>query len=124
MRGEKPVDEIGEPGAEIERHLRLARRLGVDLGEQLLHRARRRRTQRLVEADGFAQLFADHFVAGGEFVVVGERLLDAGGVAAGQRAGGMPRQEEFDVLRKLLGFVLHSCSWPTSFNSLSFQKLC
>ena len=35
-------DEIGEPGADVERCPRLARRLGVDLGEKGLHRARRR----------------------------------------------------------------------------------
>ena len=75
------------------------------------------RAQRFVDADGLAQLLAHQLVAAGEFVVVGERLLDAGGVAAAQRAGSMPRQEELDVL---LALLCASCSWPTSFNSLSF----
>jgi hypothetical protein len=100
-------NEAGHPGGDAKRHPGLARGLGIDLGEQRLHRARRRRSQRLVEADRLAQLLANEFVAGGKRVVVGERGLDAGGVAARQRAGGMPRQEEFDILRKLGGFPVH-----------------
>ena len=44
------------------------------------------------------KLFADQFEAPGQFAIAGERPLDALGIAAVQRAGGMPRQEDLDLL--------------------------
>ena len=48
--------------------------------------------------NGFAELLAHQRVTARELGVARERLLDALGVAAAQRAGGVPRQELFDVL--------------------------
>jgi hypothetical protein len=56
--------------------------LGIDCGEQLLHGARRRCAERLVEMDRLGKLLADELVAPCEFTITRERLLDAMGVAA------------------------------------------
>src|SRR5215472_14090759 len=93
-------EELRNAAAEVERALpaRRARLLGVDGGEQLLHGARRRRTERLVEMDCLRKLLADEIVAPREFAVAGERLLDAIGVAAAERPCRVPGQQSFDLV--------------------------
>src|SRR5262249_33656018 len=75
---------------------RRTRLLGVDGGEQLLHGARRRGTERLVEVDGLRKLFAHEIIAPREFAVARERLLDAIGVAPAERPCRVPRQQSFE----------------------------
>jgi hypothetical protein len=70
---------------------RLTCLLGIDCGEELLHGARRRCTERLVEADRLRKLLADEVIAPREFAVDCKRLLDAIRVAAAQRPRRMPR---------------------------------
>jgi len=113
-RGEA-AEEFGDAGAEIERALaaRRARLLHVDGGEQLLHGARRWRTQRLVEVDGLGEFLADQVVAPRQLAVARQRLLDAIGVAAVQRAGRMPRQQSFDLMALWL-FIDHVHGQPLS----------
>src|SRR5262249_35547235 len=77
---------------------RRARLLGVDCGEQLLHRARGGRTKRLVEVDRLRKLLAHEIIAPRELAVAGKRLLDAIGVAAAQRARRMPRQQSLALV--------------------------
>ena len=67
--------------------------LNINCGEQLLHGARRRYAERLVEVDRLHKLLADEVIALREFAVVRERLLNAIGVAAAQRPRRMPRQQ-------------------------------
>ena len=101
--------------AEVERALaaRRTRLLGIDRGEQLLHGARRRRTERLVEVDRLGQLLADEVVAPRKFAIACKRLLDAIGVTAAQRPGGMPRQQSFDLMALWL-FIDHVHGQPLS----------
>ncbi len=81
----------------MERHL-TSRRLGIDLGEQLFQRTRGRRTERLVEVNGFAELIAHQRIAARELGIPRERLFDALGIATAERSRRMPRQELFDFL--------------------------
>src|SRR5437660_8285944 len=66
--------------------------LGIDCGEQLLHGARRRCAERLVEVDCLRKLLEDEVISPREFAVPRECLLNAIGVAAAQRPRRMPRQ--------------------------------
>src|SRR5262249_60217378 len=50
--------------------------LGIDRGEQLLHGARRRRAERLVEVDGLPKLLPDEITAPREFPGVCKPSLD------------------------------------------------
>src|SRR5262249_55010630 len=77
---------------------RRTRLLGVDGGEQLLHGARRRPTERLVEVDGLRKLFAHEIIAPRELAVACKRLLDAIGVAVAERPCRVPRQQSFDLV--------------------------
>src|SRR6516164_242690 len=72
--------------------------LGINGGEQLLHGARRRFAEPLVEVNRLYKLLADEVIAPREFGVVRERLLDAISVAAAQRPRRMPRQEGLDLV--------------------------
>ena len=56
--------------------------LGIDCGQQLLHGARRRYAERLVEANRLRKLLADEVIAPREFGVARECLLDAISVVA------------------------------------------
>src|SRR6185295_8782846 len=114
----KARKELGDAAGEIERALPggLALTLGVDGGEQPLHGARRRRTQRLVEVDGLVELLAHQLVAALELAVARQSLLDAIGVAAAQRARRMPRQQSFDLMALWL-FVHHVHGQPLSIPS-------
>src|SRR6516225_9463943 len=76
--------------------------LGINCGEQLLHGARRRFAERLVEANRLRKLLADKVIAPGKFGVVRERLLNAMGVAAAQRPRRMPRQQGLDLVSLFL----------------------
>jgi hypothetical protein len=58
--------------------------LGINCGEQLLHGARRRCAEPLVEVDRLRKLLADEVIVPREFGVVRERLLNTIGVAAAQ----------------------------------------
>jgi hypothetical protein len=66
--------------------------LGINCGEQLLHGARRRYAERLVEVNRLRKLLADEVIPPREFGVARERLLDAIGVAAAERPRRMPWQ--------------------------------
>src|SRR5262249_42603059 len=94
---------------------------GLDRGEQLLHGARRRHAERLVELDGLLLLLAHQRQAPGELAVVRNRTLDPLAVAAAQRAGGMPRQESFDLLAlgRFFAYRVHGqpLSIPAAFSS-------
>ena len=117
-------DAAGDPGAEIERCRRPARRLGVDLGEQRLHRARRRRAQGLVEMDGLAELLAHQFVAAGKLGIIGERRLHALRIATAERSRRVPRQQQLDIARFAFVRRIHGqprsipCSLSSSDNFL------
>src|SRR5262249_5574554 len=56
--------------------------VGIDCGEQLLHSARCRCAERLVEVDRHGKLLTNELIAASKFSVARERLLDAIGVAA------------------------------------------
>ena len=111
----KAREEFRDAAAEVERApaARRARFLGIDRGEQLLHGARGRRTERLVEMDRLGQLLADEVVAPRKLAVAGKRLLDAIGVAAAQRPRRMPRQQSFDLVALWL-FIDHVHGQPLS----------
>src|SRR6516164_8836333 len=89
--------------------------LGINGGEQLLHGARRRYAERLVEVNRLCKLLADEVIAPREFGVVRERLLNAIGVAAAQRPRRMPRQQGLDLASL---FLVHG----TSFDSFRLEK--
>src|SRR4029450_11775688 len=78
---------------------RRPRLLGIDCGEQPLNRARRRRTECLIQVDRLDKLLVDQFILPYQFAVAGQRLLHAIGVAATQRTGRVPRQQSFYLLR-------------------------
>src|SRR5262249_29352098 len=104
-------DHAGPAGARCQCHL------GMDRGEQLLHRARQRRAERLVEVDGLRKLLADEIIAPREFAVVCKRLLDAIGVAAAQRPCRVPRQQSLDLMALWL-FIDRAHSQPRSIRSI------
>src|SRR6516165_10717942 len=79
--------------------------LGISCGEQLLHGARRRFAERLVEVNRLCKLLADEVIAPRELGVVRERLLEAISVAAAQRPRRMPRQQGLDLVSL---FLIHS----------------
>jgi hypothetical protein len=85
--------------------------LGINCGEQLLHGARRRCAEPLVEVDRLRKLLADEVIVPREFGVVRERLLNAAGVAAAQRPRRMPRQQasiscrSFSFIANLVRFL-------------------
>jgi hypothetical protein len=56
--------------------------LGLDCGEQLLHGALRRRTERFVQMNRLCKLLADEIIALREFGVAGKCSLDEIGLAA------------------------------------------
>src|SRR5712671_734375 len=93
-------EELRDARAQIEGEagLALERALGVDRREQLFHGACRGGAQALVEVDGLGELLAHQVEPTDELLVARQRALDALGVAAAQRPGGMPRQETFDLL--------------------------
>ena len=115
VRGREAREEFRDAAAEVEggAAARGARFLGVDRGEQLLHGARGRRTERLVEMDRLGELLADEVVAPLQLAVARERLLDAIGVAAVQRSRRMPRQQSFDLMALWL-FIHHVHGQPLS----------
>ena len=84
------------------------RLLGIDCGEQPLHRARRWRTDRLIEVDRLHKFLADQISLLRQFAVVGHRLLNAIGVASTQRPGRVPRQQSFDLMALRLFVLSHS----------------
>src|SRR5205807_10270327 len=91
--------------AEIEGEARRARwaAFSLDAGEQTVHRARRRRTERLIEVDGLAELLAHQRKLPGQLLVVFERRVDALGVTTAERPGRVPRQEGLDVPAFVVG---------------------
>ncbi len=113
VRGEKQREPFGDETRQVE-GAPLARlgTLGLDPGEQPLHRAGRRGAERLVEVDGLAQLFAHQLELAGEILILLESRFHALRVAAAERAGGVPRQQGFDV--QALGFILRDHGQPLS----------
>src|SRR5215831_17237237 len=95
--------------------------LGLDCGEQLLHGARRRCAEPLVEVDRLRKLLADEVIAPREFAVVRERLLNAIGVAAAQRPRRMPRQQALDLVSL---FLIHSQPRSIPFALRSEEGTC
>src|SRR5262249_8489976 len=92
------------------------RLLGIDGGEQPLHRARGCRTEWLVQVDRLVKLLADQIILPRQFAVAGERLLHAISVAAAQRPGRVPRQQSFYLVRLRL-FVYRVHGQPLSIPS-------
>jgi hypothetical protein len=92
--------EFRYAAAEVELALapRRACLLGVDRGEQLLHCARRRRTERLIEMDRLGKLLTDEIITARQFAVAGKRLFYAIGVAATERPCRVPRQKRFNLV--------------------------
>src|SRR6516164_9170293 len=80
----KARQELRDAAAEVEPAAvaRRPRLLGIDRGEQPLHRARRWRTECLIQVDRLDKLLADQIILPRQFAVAGERLLHAIGVAA------------------------------------------
>ena len=98
-------EELGDAAREVEAGFARAT-LSVDRGEQLFHRPRGRRAERLVEMDRLVELLADQFVLAGEFMIASERLLDPLGLAPRKGSSRMPRQEGLDVLA-LIRLIVH-----------------
>src|SRR6516165_8255171 len=114
----KPRQELRDAAAEIEPAAvaRRPRLLGVDCGEQLLHRARGWRTECLIQVDGLDKLLADQIILPRQFAVAGERLLHAISVVGAQRPGRVPRQQSFYLVRLRL-FVYRVHGQPLSIPS-------
>src|SRR5919198_3643340 len=74
-------------------------RHGIDCGEQPLDRARRWRTECLIQVDRLDKLLADQIILPRQFAVVGQRSLHAINVAATQRTDRVPGQQSFYLLR-------------------------
>src|SRR6266516_6432318 len=72
--------------------------LSIDCGEQLLHGARRRCAERLVELNRLCKLLADEVIAPREFAVASKRSFDEIRVAAAQRPCRIPRQQNLDFV--------------------------
>jgi hypothetical protein len=87
---------------------RRPRLLGIDCGEQPLDRARRWRTECLIQVDRLDKLLADQFILPRQFAVAGQRVLHAIGVASTQRPGRVPRQQSFDLMALRLFVLSHS----------------
>src|SRR5207237_2288540 len=88
--------------------------LGLDGGKQLLHAARRRRAEHLVEVNGFVELLAHEVVLQLKVTVSGQGPRDPVGVMTSQRAGGMPRQQGFEALALGRFFVQYRHGQPLS----------
>src|SRR5262249_48065193 len=98
--------------------------LSVDRGEQLLHGARRRRTERLIEVDCLGPLLADEIIVACEFALASKRLFDAIGVAAAQRPCRVPRQQSFDLMALFIDRVHNQPrSIPSTYHSSSASRL-
>src|SRR5262249_52277274 len=91
--------------------------LGIDRGEQLLHGARRRRAQRLVDVDGPRKLLAAARIAPREFAGGRKRLPAGIGVAAAQRPCRVRRQQSLDLMALWL-FIDRAHSQPRSIRSI------
>src|SRR5256714_8821527 len=87
---------------------RRPRHLGIDCGEQPLDRARRWRTECLIQVNRLDKLLADQVILPRQFAVVGQRSLHTIGVAATQRTGRVPWQQSFYLLRlRLFVYPVH-----------------
>ncbi len=70
-----------------------------------LHRPRRRRAERFIATNGLAEFLAHQLEATGQLRIVGKRAFDARRIATAQRAGGVPRQQQLDLVVILWCFV-------------------
>src|SRR5262249_52468661 len=105
--GSKARQELRDAAAEVEPAAvaRRPRLLGIDCGEQPLHRARRWHTECLIQVDRLDKLLADQLILPQQFAVAGQRLLHAIGVAWAQRPGRVPRQQSFYL--PMLGLLVY-----------------
>src|SRR6516225_970513 len=95
---------------------RRPRLLGIDCGEQPLQRARRWRTECLIQVDRLDKLLADQTILPRQFAVARQRLLHAISVAGAQRPGRVPWQQSFYLMRLRL-FVYRVHGQPLSIPS-------
>jgi hypothetical protein len=86
-----------------------------DCGEQPLHRARRGRTECLIQMDRLDKLLTDQIILPRQFAVAGKRRR--GGSAS------RPRTTAAELLSPDAPAPRLSRSWPTSFNSLRLEQL-
>src|SRR2546423_3107679 len=87
---------------------RRPRHLGIDCGEQPRDRARRWRTECLIQVNRLDKLLADQVILPCQFAIVGQRLFYAIGVAATERPCRVPRQKRFNLVAlRLLTYRVH-----------------
>src|SRR5262249_25160122 len=106
----KAREKLRDAAAEVEPApvARRPRLLGIDCGEQPLHRPRRWRTECLIQVDRLDKLLANQIILPCQFAVAGQRLLHAISVTGAQRPGRVPRQGSFYLLMlRLLVYRVH-----------------
>ena len=123
VRGDRLAKNSETRAGDAGRHRRLAHGLSIDRCEQLLHGARGRRPEALVETNGLGVFLADHGILPGKLRIARERFVDTARVAGVQRAGRMQWQQHLDFAGLLIQHFFARChhgqprSMPAAFSS-------